>query len=196
LSNSLRRKVGTRPERRRILIVTEGARTEPTYFRGLARHLRATGTEVCAVTVVGIGKDPRRVVEDAIRRQQRAPRDDRYDLVWCAVDLDDHDTLAAALTLARQNSVNVAVSSACFEIWLLWHFVDRAGYATCAQLRMLLRQHGCPEKTMPETFDYSRYVAAAARAEASDPAAAQGRIGRNPSTAVHLIVADLVLRLR
>jgi hypothetical protein len=191
MRSDLRRKIRTRNERPRVLIVSEGEKTEPEYFRGLTRHLRATGADVYAVTVVGHGRDPLRVVKEATRRRDSAKIEDPYDVTWCVVDVDDHQTLNDAIELARREGIKIAISNACFEVWLLWHFTDARAYSTPRQLQEVLKQHGCGGKAMPSGFDYALHSVAASRAQASDPDAASWRIGLNPSTAVHLVIAEL-----
>jgi len=58
----------SRPRRqlaRRILVVTEGTRTEPQYVEGLDRYLRSAGA-TAVVRPVAVGKDPMKVVRKCI----------------------------------------------------------------------------------------------------------------------------------
>ncbi len=113
---SLRRKRVTRLERARILIVTEGEETEPQYFKGLARALRATGVNVNAI-VFGSGESPARLVREAAERSGLSPgrrRSAEYDAVWCVVDVDTHETLEDALREAQRLGIRLAISNPCF----------------------------------------------------------------------------------
>lgn len=58
----------------------------------------------------------------------------------------------------------MAISSPCFEIWLLWHFEDRTAWIDAATLSKLLRKRGFSGKNMPQQFPYEKYGDAMARA--------------------------------
>lgn len=71
-----RRHQHKRPQRqpvRRILVVTEGLRTEPLYVEGLNRHLRSKGA-TAVVNPVKVGKDPLKVVEKCIEKRGCCPQ--------------------------------------------------------------------------------------------------------------------------
>jgi hypothetical protein len=189
--SNLRRRRNVRPERPRILIVTEGELTEPQYFKGLAKTLRATGVEVCKLSVTGLGEDPDRVVREAADRSGRGTGrsvgEDAYEHVWCVIDVDDHATLSRAMRRARALSIDMAVSNPCFEIWLLWHYKVHSSHVARSELRRKLRQHGILDKSLPATFPYGSYAVAIDRATTcqsdDDP-----RPGRNPSSSVYKLV--------
>ncbi len=63
------RREDTRPIRDRILIVCEGAATEPNYFRAFP-----VKTELVEVHIKGAGANTKSLVEAAIRRKQEARR--------------------------------------------------------------------------------------------------------------------------
>ncbi|MEV7964787.1 RloB family protein [Sphaerisporangium sp. NPDC088356] len=164
-SSDLRRRLRTKQEKPRILIVTEGINTEPQYFKGLAKELRATGVEVYRLRVEGIGRDPERVVKKAVAIASEAPAGDEYEHVWCVVDVDDHETLEKAISAAKHASIKVAISNPCFEVWLLWHFADHRSHASQSILRRRLRDFGVHDKNLPENFPYSNYRSATVRAD-------------------------------
>jgi RloB-like protein len=65
-----------RPERNRILVVTEGEKTERQYLEGLASYARKTGLSVQPADVRGRGRDPMSVVRRAVHlrdEDQEAP---------------------------------------------------------------------------------------------------------------------------
>ena len=62
-----------RPERRRLLVVTEGQATEPQYVERLNQHLR-DGPLTVSVKTVGVGKDPRLVVKKCAEERDRAAK--------------------------------------------------------------------------------------------------------------------------
>ena len=137
--NDLRRADPSIPPRARILIVCEGAKTEPIYFDALCRHKRLTRAEV---EIVGeeCGSHPRSVVDHAVCvMNEKHSDDDPYDTVWCVFDRDDHERIHEALTRARDCNINVAFSNPCFEIWFLLHFeystAERTRRAVASQLK-------------------------------------------------------------
>lgn len=188
---NLKRPRNVRQEHPRILIVTEGELTEPQYFRGLSKTLRATGIDIYKVSITGLGRDPGRVVKEAAERSGRGERrnvsEDSYEHVWCVVDVDDHATLDSAIRRARKASIDVAVSNPCFEIWLLWHYDNHSSYITTTGLRRKLRQYGILDKSLPVNFPYTSYATAASRAlKCLDD---DGPIpGENPSSSVCRLV--------
>lgn len=110
-----RRAVGNRTPRACILIVCEGSKTEPNYFR------RFPVTSL-SVEVVGSGSETESVVshaESLVRRSQN-----RYDQVWCVFDRDSFppERFNRALERAVRRGFHVAWSNECFEIWYILHF--------------------------------------------------------------------------
>ena len=131
-ANGLRRRaVNTRATLPRLLVVCEGARTEPNYFN-------AFPVPSMSVEVVGTGKNTRSLVEEAIRRAKGSA----YDEVWWVFDRDSFkaDQVNAAVDMVRARAKNkpafrLAFSNECFEIWYILHFcfinaaVSRTTYA-------------------------------------------------------------------
>lgn len=79
---SMTRKVGNLgPPLKRILIVCEGTKTEPNYFKSF----RITSAKV---VVSGSGLVTRSLVQHAIELRN-AEQDFPYDVVWCVFDKDD-----------------------------------------------------------------------------------------------------------
>ncbi|MFI6762159.1 RloB family protein [Micromonospora sp. NPDC050417] len=194
---SLERRRGTRSERSRILVVTEGKVTEPQYFRGLAQYVKATGVDIRALDIVGLGRDPLRIVLEAVRlRKEGQNRDlgnDGYDSAWCVIDVDRHDTLSNAISLARREKISIAITNPCFELWILWHFKDRTVNIQSSELRRLLRPYGCADKKLPRDFAYVNYRDAVRRAsvQANTVEDVQA-IPMNPGTGVHVLVSALI----
>ncbi|MBN6057191.1 RloB domain-containing protein, partial [Nonomuraea sp. RK-328] len=191
--SDLRRRRNTRREKPRILIVTEGENTEPQYFNGLARELRASGVEVFRLQVEGIGRDPARVVRKAAAASADAPHNDGFDHVWCVVDVDEHETLAAALRTAERLGIHVAVSNPCFEIWILWHFMEHRAHIDKKTLGEKLKRLGMTGKNLPSHFPFIEYSAAVTRAE-SRGETGEYQVAGNPSSSVCRLVRVLTRR--
>ena len=106
----------------RILIVTEGSKTEPSYFLNLARELKLK-----SVCVHHKGSAPISVVKEAKRILDK---DANYKFIYCVFDHDNHPTYVPAiediLNLAsskkHKNKKIMAITSVpCFEFWCLLH---------------------------------------------------------------------------
>lgn len=107
------RTVETRETYERFLIVCEGEKTEPNYFKSF-RVPRDV------IDVRGIGDNTIRIVEEAIRLKEK----DSYDQVWCVFDRDSFpsDRFNAAFILSEENDIKIAYSNEAFELWYLLHF--------------------------------------------------------------------------
>lgn len=107
----------------RILIVCEGERTEPNYFRSFDRFKK--GNMVYELTLDGGRINTIGVVDKAIslRDQANVP----YDRVWAVFDRDSfpEKNFNTAIIKAGQNHIECAWSNEAFELWYLYHFHNR-----------------------------------------------------------------------
>ena len=113
-----RREVASRDEIERFLIVCEGEKTEPNYFR----KFRVPSN---VITVQRTGYNTDSLIREAIRLRDEAKETaDAYDQVWCVFDRDSfpQENCSRAFQLAKKEDVNVAFSNEAFEIWYLMHF--------------------------------------------------------------------------
>ena len=136
----LERKQGRRASYDRILIVSEGSKTEPNYFREIraAYRLHTANVEVWPSE---LGTAPIQVVEHAQSLFENGDRHKNiqrraFEKVYAVFDRDDHlsyhNALAQAASLdgklrndARQPILFQAIASVpSFELWLLLHFED------------------------------------------------------------------------
>jgi len=131
------RKAGSlKPKVDSYLIVTEGKRTEPNYFEGLARSVRQACSggriDVPSFDIRGEGMNTVSLVQEAARINELP--ESNYQHVWVVFDKDDFDTFDQAIALADAYGFNVAWSNPCFEYWLCSHFeyvdgaLDRSQY--------------------------------------------------------------------
>lgn len=113
--NRHQRKVDTRNIRERFLIVCEGAKTEPNYFRSFR-----VNREVFEVDIHGFGRNTLSLVEKAV--ELKAGND--YDQVWCVFDRDSFPAriFNAAFEKATHEGIKIAYSNEAFELWYLLHF--------------------------------------------------------------------------
>ena len=190
----LRRRGAVRDPLPLVLVVCEGAVTEPQYIEGFRV---AEGANTVRVHIKAPGGDPKAAVELAIKlaeeaaERARRERDDnlRYDEVWCVFDVDEHKRLDEARRTAETNGVRLAVSNPCFELWLLLHFFDQTAALSRKRASELLKKHlpvYAKHVRFPEVS--AGYHDAVIRAEALDLRHAQtGAQGGNPSSGVYCL---------
>ena len=122
----LQRQKRDRARNTRYLIVCEGTKTEPHYFRELLDDLTIRAQLVRIAPNDGVSPD--RVVAHALALyEEDAASGDAYDTVYCVFDRDRHSTFDASVQRTKDLSAAgkplVAITSTpCFEIWLLLHF--------------------------------------------------------------------------
>lgn len=107
------KKTDTKEQLPIILIVCEGAKTEPNYFEQF---------EVTNITIEprGIGDNTIRLVEYAVAESIK----NKYDQVWCVFDKDSfpNKDFNSAVELAKNNNFGIAYSNESFELWYILHF--------------------------------------------------------------------------
>lgn len=112
------------PKANSYLIVTEGERTEPLYFKGMQKLIQEKVGGVVdiieqpLIDVHGEGCSTTRLVEvaDQIIKDAKII----YQNVWIVFDKDDFDDFDQAIQEAINRGYNVAWSNQSFEYWL-WH---------------------------------------------------------------------------
>lgn len=136
----LERKQGRRASYDRILIISEGSKTEPNYFLEIRAAYRLHTANV-AVWRNTVGMTPIQAVQFAEhlfiygdRHQNIQPR--AFEQVYAVFDRDDHNSYFDALRLAeslngklrndegRPVVFRAIASVPCFELWLLLHYED------------------------------------------------------------------------
>ena len=182
----------------RVLILCEGSKTEPSYFRSLVNRYRLSTANVL---VVASGSDPSRLVNKAKSlRDEEKRRGDRYDAVYCVFDHDQHTHFNTASNEACSAKLKLARSWPCFEFWLLLHFVYRrrpyapSGNKTASEncvreLRQYLSDYTKGKADVFEVLEDQIETAKSNARLALLDVKATGRC--NPSTEVHCLVAYL-----
>lgn len=158
---ALARKKGKRPPYPRVLIVTEGEKTEPRYFEEIRKKLRIAPAHI-AIMDSRYGTEPRQVVEYAVN--QFRDRSKAFDQIFAVFDRDEHRTYHDALracpntTLFNDEKRRVELlavpSNPCFEFWLLLHYEDVHHLFHRDEIYRKLKQH-IPdyEKALVGTFE-------------------------------------------
>ena len=165
----LRRRVAIRSPRRTFLIFCEGERTEPEYLNAL--KLLPSVRDVAAVDLRvqtrNGGSVPRTLVSMAVSARNKAIKEEaEIDEFWCVFDVEwprNHPGLKEAVEQAERNSIQVAVSNPCFELWLILHFRDYGRWLDSRNASRLRRElDGSSDKGldttryMPLIFDAAR----------------------------------------
>jgi hypothetical protein len=115
-----------------VLIVSGGTKTEPNYFRCLARKDEVARNYHVVVKSQGVSAS--QIVD--LAEVTRTKGGDEYDEIWCVIDTEGTDELASVKTALSQAAgirsriadnastlrFEVCLSKPCFEIWLLAHF--------------------------------------------------------------------------
>ena len=126
LQKQFSRKNGTNNQPRELvtyfLIVCEGEKTEPNYFKSFPKQV---GKIIYDIKFDGGGINTLKVVEKAIELRDQSSQ--KYDRVWAVFDRDSFKTNAFnnAITKAKLNNIECAWSNEAFEIWYLLHFHNR-----------------------------------------------------------------------
>lgn len=114
--------------RKRIVVFTEGARTEVSYLEYWAR-LNRRNVNVDISNQHGV---PWSLVNWASRRLREERRDGRRNdgktEYWCVFDVNSHPKIPDSIQMAKANGINVAVSNPCIELWFMLHFQDQTAH--------------------------------------------------------------------
>lgn len=105
-----------------FLIVCEGEKTEPNYFKSFPLKI---GSFVYDLTLDGGGINTTKVVDTAIEIRDKSYQ--KYDRVWAVFDRDSFpaNMFNGAISKASANNISCAWSNEAFELWYLLHFHNR-----------------------------------------------------------------------
>lgn len=114
-----KRVVDTRDQVVYFLIVCEGTKTEPNYFKELENELPKG---VMKIDIEGSGMNTLSLVDYTIKLKAKAIRN--YDRVWVVFDKDDFpdENFNSAIYKALGNDIQCAWTNEAFELWFLLHF--------------------------------------------------------------------------
>ncbi len=128
------------------MIVCEDGKSAPNYFKALKKHYNLSATSVQVVGSDG-STQPLQVVRKAIKLKKSAEKGEGgtepFDQVWCVIDGDYGTAVVNARKKAEANGVNLAVSTKCFEYWILLHFEENdTATLNCDEVvKSLKKQH-------------------------------------------------------
>ena len=106
--------------KKRIIIATEGSKTEPRYFDSLKAQYRLSNVKVLT------RKSTRSSPKDVIKCLDKYKRDNGFnkgDEFWAVFDHDkrSEEELNNVAREAKKKNYRLADSNPCFELWLLLH---------------------------------------------------------------------------
>lgn len=140
-SSDLSRRQGVREIKQSFLIVCEGEKTEPDYFKAF-RMTTAT------VWAVGQAMNTMTLVSKAISIRENDQKNKKsYDQCWVVFDKDDFPAkdFNQAIQYAEKNGFHVAYSNQAFEYWFLLHYNLYTGAIHRSQYKdMLTKLTGMP----------------------------------------------------
>jgi hypothetical protein len=183
------RKVNTREIRQRFLIVCEGEKTEPNYFRSFR-----VPKDVIQIDIKGVGENPSKLVESAKKLNEQ----EDYDRVWCVFDRDDWPAqdFNNAIKNAESQNFKVAYSNEAFELWYVLHFeflntgIPRSDY--CKKLNSLLdRKYKKNSEQIYDELIEKQAIAIENAKKLIKQYERHNPVQDNPSTTVHLLVEEL-----
>ena len=140
-SSELSRRQGVREIKQSFLIVCEGEKTEPDYFKAFrmtAATVKAVGQAMNTMTLVSKAIS----IRDADQKKKRV-----YDQCWVVFDKDDFPArdFNQAIRYAENNGFRVAYSNQAFEYWFLLHYNLYTGAIHRSQYKeMLTKLTGMP----------------------------------------------------
>lgn len=183
-----KRSVERREVRQRFLIVCEGERTEPIYFRSFPLPRLVT------VEIETPGNSPKHLVEFAAKRKANG----NFDQVWCVFDKDNckASDFNGALQQAESRKVKVAYSNQAFELWYLLHFdfhqssIPRKSYESKLS-KSLGRAYRKNDPNMYEDLLSRQQTAIRNADRLLEEHPAYNPASSDPSTKVHKLVQEL-----
>ena len=115
------RKENTKDEKVRFLIVCEGAKTEPLYFKALIKDkvsaVREVNLEDGCMNTVSLVKKTKEIKKNLEQNNNMS-----FDRVWVVFDEDDNKDFNNAINMAEQFGFYSAWSNEAFELWYFLHF--------------------------------------------------------------------------
>ncbi|MDM8560710.1 RloB family protein [Candidatus Parabeggiatoa sp. HSG14] len=203
----------------RILIVCEGTKTEPNYFKWWQEQLENIGKKAVnklqkivgsidvnnlgdEIEIKGEGSNTKSVVKEALRVKNLAKHGKiEYTQIWCVFDCDSFpkEHYNTAIEQARTNDMEVAYSNEAFELWYLLHFdYINTGISREKYEKMLTKCLGEKyEKNDPEMYEKLLKHPEADQQQAIENAKkllnkhAKDYAAHNPSTTVFKLVESL-----
>lgn len=110
---------------KRLLIICEDEKSSKLYFEAFKKDekLKRDLSSVDIKVVHPSDYSPVGLVTEAKKRKLKAELDrNPFDEIWIVLDKDHHANIGKAFNMAYKNGIKIALSSICFEYWVLLHF--------------------------------------------------------------------------
>lgn len=203
-AKDVQRNKALRERYQKVLIVSEGSKTEPNYFTEIKSHYEINTANIrisgkCGSDPVSVVRHGKELYAEEIQKGLEP-----YDRVFCVFDRDQHENFAEAVSLVDsfhpKNTYKAIISIPCFEVWLLLHynyssaeFISNGGKSS-GKLVMdeLLRYWPNYTKGQHGAFEYlfnQMDVAIHSAARLNKEVTARG--GDNPTSNIHELVTYL-----
>ncbi len=191
MQNKYKRKSKFRNPKPNILIICQGEKTEPNYFKGMKLFERISNVNI---EIISRPVDPYRIIECSLIKK----RSKEYDQIWCVFDIDATTikNVNRAFTLADRNKIRIAYSNEAFELWYVLHFeylnitTDRKAYIGKLN-RYLKNGYKKNDKNMYEILSGNQKLAISNSKKLFNKYSKVDPYNNNPSTNVHEIVEKL-----
>lgn len=185
----------------KILIVTEGQKTEPQYFKFLISKYNINKN--VKILKRSSASDPSSVLSAAkeAQEQENNENDIGYDIIYCVFDRDQHTNFEQVKNVIEEtDNFKAIISIPCIEYWFLLHFdkssksfLKTGKKSPCDNCISELKKHvGDYKKNNTEIFDKLKDKTETAIKNAEliiTDAESHGNY--NPSTQVHILVKKL-----
>jgi hypothetical protein len=154
-----KRNQGTKEIRVHFLIVCEGEKTEPNYFKSFKTNVKSF---VYTIDTLGEGSNTRDLVKRTIRARDKSSL--TYDSVWVVFDKDSFtpNNFNGAIQFAESNSIKVGWSNEAFELWYLLHFqyrntsMSRIDYKKAIEDEINAKIIAKSKSKSPRKFEYKK----------------------------------------
>ncbi|MEO8238084.1 MAG: RloB family protein [Flavobacterium sp.] len=205
-----KRKEKTREVRVYFLIVCEGEKTEPNYFKSFKTNVKSF---VYTIDTLGEGTNTKDLVRRTIVARDKSSQ--KYDSVWAVFDKDSFspNNFNSAVSLAENNGIKVGWTNEAFELWYLLHFqyrntaMSREDYKSALEKEVNSKIVALSKSKKPKKFVYeknSKEMFAVLEKYGSQDLAIKNAERlllthncnnyaiHNPCTRIHLLVQELI----
>lgn len=116
------RPLAVRLKKYRFLIVCEGSKTEPNYFKAIINDPKYS--TVIDAQLMGLGRSTVSLVKETLTIKDKIENANELalDSVWVVFDEDGNKDFNEAIIMAKQNRIKTAWSNEAFELWYYLHF--------------------------------------------------------------------------
>lgn len=129
------------PKRDKLIIVTNGEKTEKLYFEHFKKKIEAkkNGDITLAIVPMGSKSDPLKIVNEAINQKNQSNQESLHS-VWAVVEKDDFTDFQEAIILGKKNDIKVVYSNIAIEYWFYCHFKMKTKEFSVSDLSKLLTE--------------------------------------------------------